>query len=374
MQYHLQTKLLTALKKSPRKTYKKPASWPDIRKNAENGHIYLLVDERYPIGFILKATGGYCVKIDGVAYDNYESNALFSMADWSEYTATAGYDIDYPTGANKAHIIDIFAQSESEEITSFHCARVAASGQEVQGLLWEHFNLTNAIEITALNATGSLGSSSYYNPALVACTAKNNILNFTYSDNDVKCVFLKCENLEYIPVLNCTTNAWTDASFMFANCQKLEKIVIKNMKIGGANYCFHNCRKLKEVPKIIYSSVQQLDRYVTNAKELKDTTLNLSSANNLKVIGCFGTATNFISGFKGLRVSASAPFNYSNTPQINVSYTGMDRTALVQLFNDLPSVSGSQVINITGCTGTADLSEEDKAIATNKGWTIILAN
>ena len=74
-------------------------------------------------------------------------------------------------------------------------------------------------------------------------------------------------------------------------------------------------------------------------------------------------------GFKGLRVSNQAPFSGS-TPQINVSYTGMDRAALVQLFNDLPTVSGGQVINITGCTGSADLTEDDKSIATNKGWDI----
>ena len=48
----------------------------------------------------------------------------------------------------------------------------------------------------------------------------------------------------------------------------------------------------------------------------------------------------------------------------------MNRAALVQLFNDLPTVSGGQIINIVGCTGTPDLDEVDKAIAIDKGWTI----
>ena len=97
----------------------KPASWPDIKTNAEEGHIYLLCDTRYPIGFAATATGGYSVNIDGVAYADYENNAQFSMADWSNYTDTEGYVIDYLEGATKAHIIDIYPQTESENITAF---------------------------------------------------------------------------------------------------------------------------------------------------------------------------------------------------------------------------------------------------------------
>ena len=369
---HLTKKSIVLLEFSPKRRKKdwrgKPASWPDIRKNTQDGHIYLLVDDRYPIGLVATATGGYSVKIDGVDYNNYNSQAQFSIADWSDYTATEGYTIDYPTGTTKAHIIDIYPQTESENITIFKCARVAASGSEAQGVLWEHFNLTNSVCIDNLNATGSLAPSDYYNPNLIACTSKNNILNFTPDGYNLKSVFLKCENLTYLPTLNCTLTV--DASFMFANCYKLENIVIKNMRIVNGKYMFHNCRALKKLPVIYCTSALAMNNYITNDTALQDTIIDVSSSNNLKTIGAFGSSSYFMSGFKGLRVSSSAPFSDTTSPQIDVSYTGMDRAALVQLFNDLPTVSAGQIINIVGCTGAPDLTDDDKAIATNKGWSI----
>ena len=96
----------------------------------------------------------------------------------------------------------------------------------------------------------------------------------------------------------------------------------------------------------------------------EDYVLDLSNCTALNKIAAIQTAR-----FTGLRVSSSATFGGA-TPQINVSYTGMDRTALVQLFNDLPTVSGGQVINITGTTGSEDLTVDDVMIAVNKGWTV----
>ena len=83
-----------------------------------------------------------------------------------------------------------------------------------------------------------------------------------------------------------------------------------------------------------------------------------------------GSSTSRIDGLKGLLVSPEAPFDSTSSPQLDVSYTGLDRMALVNLFNSMPTVTDSQVCNITGCNGAADLTAEDLAIATGKGWTV----
>lgn len=60
------------------------------------------------------------------------------------------------------------------------------------------------------------------------------------------------------------------------------------------------------------------------------------------------------------------------SPQVNVSYSSLSTDALIQLFYDLAnqgSVSG-KTINITGALGASGLSTEDRAIITNRGWTI----
>jgi hypothetical protein len=71
-----------------------------------------------------------------------------------------------------------------------------------------------------------------------------------------------------------------------------------------------------------------------------------------------------------LRLRNNGSGQYAGTsPQINISYTNLSQAALVQVFNDLPTVT-AKTINITGATGAAALTAPERAIATGKGWTI----
>lgn len=392
MQLNLQSSLLTDLEiKQKSSTFEKPGSWPDIRKNTQNGHIYLLADTRYPIGFAATATGGYSVNIDGEHHADYNSQAQFSMADWSEYTDTEGYTIDYPTNATKAHIIDIYPQTDNNDITRFQFKRVSGSVQEEQGCLWCHFNLNTSINLQRFSAE----QNTVWQKLCEAITAKNNTIKFLQYGTGW--LLRGMPNIKYIPVLDCNN---TDAYFnyMASNLTNLTSITVKNANVVDADDAFsesiniesikfvnvdtsscsslsemfRQCRSLNKLPDLNLSSATIAFNFLTEAVALQDTILNISSATALERIGCYGKSNYFMSGFKGLRVSNEAPFNNATAPQIDVSYTGMDRAALVQLFNDLPTVNAGQIIDITGTTGREDLTNDDKAIATDKGWTIAL--
>ncbi len=286
MQKYLQNFLLTDLKIGGKSDFKKPSSWPDIRKSVIPNSIRLLADTRYPIGFIATVTGGYSVDIDGEHYGNYNSATQFSMADWSSYTDTDGYDITYPEEATKAHIIDIYPQTSGENITAFHCARVAASETEQQGVLWAHLNLTNSIDLSK-----GFNYTEYYNDLMEALTCKGNKLTLL-----------------------------------------------------GCDYCFYGAESLEYIPqKTDYSNVSDMTNYITNASNLGKTNINATST-TLTKIGTYGNSSHFINNLKSLRVSNEAPFNNNTSPQIDVSYTGMDRSALVQLFNDLPHNVGYEIV------------------------------
>jgi hypothetical protein len=97
--------------------------------------------------------------------------------------------------------------------------------------------------------------------------------------------------------------------------------------------------------------------------------LDFSEGAQVKKLVIGGTSSVPLPWFKGLTVSASAPFD-GTSPQLDVAYTGMTRDALVTLFDSLPTVSDSQVCNVTGASGAADLSAADIAVATAKGWSI----
>ena len=347
----------------------KPSDWNDIRKNCSKNSIALYAAHSADyssydnLGFTATCTGGYKVYIDGNVYGSYASGSTCNIT-WSTSGITTGDDITTPS-ALKAHKIWIEPATEGNNITAFHCDRVAASGTEYQGILWAHFNMNNSIDATSMFGKSN---NSFRQHLLQAITAKNNTLKLDTSMNSFA---RQCLSLTYLPIIDGQNNT-LEAFQAFADCSILPNVNLKNFIPDSLQATFRNARALNKLPKgIVYSNAVRMNDFITNAVALEDTILDISDATALKAIGCYGTSSYFMSGFKGLRVSSSAPFDYATSPQINVSYTGMDRTALVQLFNDLPSVSDGQAIDITGCTRTPDLNNDDKNIAVNKGWTII---
>lgn len=58
------------------------------------------------------------------------------------------------------------------------------------------------------------------------------------------------------------------------------------------------------------------------------------------------------------------------TGTILVMPTAFTTAQLIQLFNGLPTVTGTQTLDISGCTGTGGLVSANELIATGKGWTL----
>lgn len=68
----------------------------------------------------------------------------------------------------------------------------------------------------------------------------------------------------------------------------------------------------------------------------------------------------------GIRLTNPGSLFGGVSPQIDVSYTSLDATALNTLFGDLPTLSG-KTIKITGALGAGTCNT---SIATGKGWTV----
>ena len=81
--------------------------------------------------------------------------------------------------------------------------------------------------------------------------------------------------------------------------------------------------------------------------------LDLSNLNKMEKVAVNGTADRKMEGLKGLLVSPNAPFTGSS-PQINASYTGLNKSALVSLFESAPyNVGYTKVGNPTIVDGVA---------------------
>ena len=144
-------------------------------------------------------------------------------------------------------------------------------------------------------------------------------------------MFFDCTNLAGIPALD-TSNV-TDMHYMFRGCSKLATIpTLDTSKVTDMSYMFQGCSKLTTIPALDASK----------AINLRDIFNNCTS---LTSIGMYG-------------------FRYS----IDISRTALEHDALVAFLNQAGTAYDSSQKITMGSAKLALLSDEEKAIATNKGW------
>lgn len=367
--------------------WQKPTDWVDIRSGALPNSVYFLVGHSadyatYPT-FGLTATtstGTYDVFVDGIKQATTASGTATEL-NWQTLALTSGWDVTTPSALH-THIVRVTPTTSTATLTGIKTTLGAN-----YGILWAHFNVANPIDLDGLFNTSSNNDGTKRCYVLQAVTSYNNEIQVA---NKIEGAFHYCYVLKEIPTLvyagaststksgyRCFRSCYAlrkvrlvnfgaiDANSMFMNASAIREIDTQNSSAMLANYAFQNCQSLKKLPNLTWGERAYLA--FTNMYALEPTVLHANS-NNLLYIGFTGSSGNKVA-LKGLTVSNEAPFT-GGSPQINVSYTDLDRAALINLFNSMPTVSANQVCNITGTTGAADLTAEDLAIATTKGWTV----
>jgi hypothetical protein len=234
-------------------------------------------------------------------------------------------------------------------------------------------------------------------------------LTFPASMNSVSSMsstFQNCSNLKSITLPTSMTgcNNW---SATFSGCLSLERVVLPattNATMTTFANCFIACASLES---ITLPTTQSL--LVNTIAQFGNSLFNLTGMTNTQFIGNSSTAagnTTYVDGLSFLTNTfrLSTPISFSckfsrltisgfsvarrnglsslrllnngagqyggASPQIDIRYTELGQAALVQVFNDLPTIT-AKTIDITGATGAAALTPAERAIATGKGWTIL---
>ena len=189
---------------------------------------------------------------------------------------------------------------------------------------------TNLTTIPLLNTINvNVMTGMFYSCSSLTAIPLLNTSNVTAMDS----MFHGCTSLTTIPSLN-TINV-TLMSRMFAGCTSLTTIPLLNTSnVTGINMMFYGCTNLTTIPELDVSKVTTFS----------DTFYHCS---NLKSI---------------LMTGMKEPFNISAS-------TKFERTDLVTILNNLATVTTTKKLTM-GATNLAKLTDEDKAIATNKGWTL----
>lgn len=330
----------------------------DIRKNAENNSIVLLVG--HSVDFTKYSLLGLLADTSSGTYDVYIDDVLVG----SGITKNTQYDIDFSTIATSygtattpealvLHKVVIKPTTSGSTITKFNIVTTTGvTTIQLNGLLWLHLELSNQIDCQRIIGSGDYNVRSQ---RCVAITSKGNFIdNIASGDGDFRCSLASL--LQYVPVLK-NIAQYADfygtsslkrvvclirkisGSFCFNNCQSLEQISAKQIENTGqlASNVFTSNRKIKIVDfKNFSSHYTQLDALLTEAKNLYPTKIDFSNRTKVTKLGMYGSSSYPMRGLRGLKVSNEAPFS-SGSPQIDVSYTGLDRDALVELFTSLPA-------------------------------------
>lgn len=179
---------------------------------------------------------------------------------------------------------------------------------------------------------------------------------------------------------NDTSNV-TNMSYMFATCTRLITIPqLDTSSVTNMDKMFFNCSKLTTIPELNTSNVTSMENLFSNCSELtiipqldtsQNTTMSLMFSNCIKLTTIpqldASNVTDFYMIFNGC-TSLTSIGMYGFTHSIDISQTALGHDALVAFLNQAGTAYNSSQQITMGSDKLALLSDEEKAIATNKGW------
>ena len=155
-----------------------------------------------------------------------------------------------------------------------------------------------------------------------------------------------------------TTNV-TNFKYMFNTCSNLTTIPqLDTSKATNTAAMFEGCTNLTTIPQLNTSNVTQMSTMFKNCSKL-------TSVPELDASAC----TDHIGMFIGCTALKSIGM-YGFTRSVDVNETALEHDAIVALLNQAGRAYASYSKISIGSAKLALLSDEEKAIATNKGWNL----
>ena len=170
-------------------------------------------------------------------------------------------------------------------------------------------------------------------------------------------IFYNCQKLTSVPLFD--TRKVTDMSSMFSYCYELTSVPsFDTSNVTNMTSMFAFCYELTSVPSFDTRNVTSMRAMFSGCSRLTSVpSFDTSNVTNMEYMfrSCQKLETiHFINIGANLDISESTLFT---------------REALLEIIGNLKTVTTTKRLTM-GTTNLAKLTEEDKAIATNKGWTL----
>ena len=179
-----------------------------------------------------------------------------------------------------------------------------------------------------------------------------------FFDAGGKCSKSKCETFKKIIPVEATSNI-ADFSYMFFDCANLlHGPLLDTSKMTSTQSMFTSCGLLKDVPEYNTRNVTTMYNMFSYCRNLTSIpAFDVSNVTEMRFMfdSCSGLETIHMKN-----IGANLDIHYS---------TNLTREALLEIIGNLKTVTSTKTLTM-GATNLAKLTEEDKAIATNKGWTL----
>lgn len=195
----------------------------------------------------------------------------------------------------------------------------------------------------------------------------------TSKSTNCKSMFQNCYQLQAVP--NLDTSKATDFTSMFYNCYSIPTIPTLEMSLATSiNSMFYGCTGLRCVPPMNTVKATSMSNIFNNA-------LSLMIVESIDITKMTTTSNIFPLCYNlqkaRLVSSEEEPISAGNI-DLKDCIT-MSHKALVEFLNNLPAVRTTRNLtlpysNTSPTSGLAQLTDEEIAIATNKGWNVIKSN
>ena len=204
------------------------------------------------------------------------------------------------------------------------------------------------------------------------CSVLKEIPKFDTSNvTNMNNMFYNCLSLTSIPLLD--TSKVTSMNNMFYDCKALTTIPpIDTSKVTNMNNMFYGCYSLTTIPPIDTSKVTNMTAMFSSCSKLESLPLlDFSSYDRNKTtnFGAFFGYSNIttltdLGGFKNFCQNWTGSGSLKYTPNLTVQ-------SLLNVFNTIGDVNdlGGRKLEI-GTTNLNKLTDDQKQIAINKGWTL----
>lgn len=210
--------------------------------------------------------------------------------------------------------------------------------------------------ISFVNVNGTYNDSPFW-----SCKAEDLHIYDTSHLLDMSGMFTFCDNLATAPHLD-TSNV-TNMRYMFKGCTSLTTIP----RLGTSNvelmdYMFAGCTSLTTIPRLSTSNVRSMGYMFYECSSLiaiplLDTSNVTDSGGTYRMFSGCRSLTN-LGGFKNLQKSLDL-----------TSCTNLTHESLMNVINNLARVNTSPVLTLGGIN-LAKLTDDEIAIATDKGWVV----